>query len=242
MLDTIILRLSAPLMSFGGVVVDQNGFTRDFPAASMLTGLLGNSMGYFHQDFDKLNHLQNVLQFAVRCDNPGTKIIDYQTVNLGQEFMVDTGWTTSNKVQERKGSVSESTHQRFRHYISNANYTIALTLRIQNELLNLDKIEESLKNPARPIFLGRKCCIPSEPLFLMRIRAPSFIEALKNKQTFPPNMNKTLFHVWVPEEEEISGNFRLFPVTDERDWANQIHAGRRMIKECMITLQGESYE
>jgi len=37
-IDVILLRFDAPLMSFGGVLVDEHGVTRQFPGASMLTG------------------------------------------------------------------------------------------------------------------------------------------------------------------------------------------------------------
>ena len=42
MRNHLILTLEAPLMSFGGITIDHLGVTRDFPAASMLTGLLAN--------------------------------------------------------------------------------------------------------------------------------------------------------------------------------------------------------
>ena len=42
----LVLRLEAPLLAFGGVAIDQVGVTRDYPAASMLTGLLASALGY----------------------------------------------------------------------------------------------------------------------------------------------------------------------------------------------------
>ena len=39
------LDLAGPLMAFGGVAIDQVGPVRDFPAASMLTGLFANALG-----------------------------------------------------------------------------------------------------------------------------------------------------------------------------------------------------
>ena len=45
MVDALLLRLDAPLMSFGAPMVDSNGVIQEFPALSMLTGLLGNALG-----------------------------------------------------------------------------------------------------------------------------------------------------------------------------------------------------
>ena len=42
----MILALEAPLMAFGGETVDNYGVVRSFPAASMLTGLLANALGW----------------------------------------------------------------------------------------------------------------------------------------------------------------------------------------------------
>jgi CRISPR-associated Cas5-like protein len=40
-MDILLLRFDAPLMSFGGVMVDQHGPTDRFPGLAMLTGPAG---------------------------------------------------------------------------------------------------------------------------------------------------------------------------------------------------------
>ena len=62
----LVLRLEAPLLAFGGVAIDQVGVTRDFPAASMLTGLLANALGYRRTEWRKHQALQDSLIFAAR--------------------------------------------------------------------------------------------------------------------------------------------------------------------------------
>jgi CRISPR system Cascade subunit CasD len=54
----LVLRLEAPLMAFGGPIVDQIGPTRSFPGQAQITGLLGNALGYHHHDADALEALQ----------------------------------------------------------------------------------------------------------------------------------------------------------------------------------------
>jgi CRISPR system Cascade subunit CasE len=77
----LLLRFDAPLMSFGGTVVDQINPTRAFPGRAMLTGLFGNALGYRHGDADALAR-SSALRWAAREDRPGRPFIDYQTVNL----------------------------------------------------------------------------------------------------------------------------------------------------------------
>lgn len=49
------LLLEGPLLAFGGVRVDQFGPTRDFPAASMLVGLIGNALGWDRSDREAIS-------------------------------------------------------------------------------------------------------------------------------------------------------------------------------------------
>jgi CRISPR-associated Cas5-like protein len=91
MIDALILRLDAPLISFGGVMIDQNGVSRQYPARSMLTGLIANALGYDHRDADLLEALQSRIHQGVRCDVPGELLHDYQTVDLSQDVS-STRW------------------------------------------------------------------------------------------------------------------------------------------------------
>src|SRR5690606_15321069 len=128
-MDVLILRFDAPLMSFGAVVVDQKNPTWRFPGAAMLTGLLANALGWDHRDTDRLQALQERLRFAARWDAEPELLSDYQTVDLGQPFMVDTGWTSRGKREDRKGgSAATGTHQRWREHWANGVATIALAL------------------------------------------------------------------------------------------------------------------
>jgi len=53
-MKALILRLDAPLMSFGGVMIDQHGFIERFPGTSLLTGLVANALGWGHGDYERL--------------------------------------------------------------------------------------------------------------------------------------------------------------------------------------------
>lgn len=234
MIDAIILRFDAPLMSFGGVVIDQNGFTRMFPARSMLAGMLGNALGYDHRDAGMLQALQERIEHAVRCDRPGELLRDFQTVDLSQDFM-QTGWTTRGVAQGRAGAEAtrQGTHIRFRDYLADAVYTIALALEPPDGDPDAERLEAALRAPARPLFIGRKPCLPGAPIFLCRLRADSLrdtlIEAPLSKRA-----EGSRFRIWRPAAgPEERG---ALPLTDDRDWVNQIHVGRRFIVEEFIDV------
>ena len=70
-MDVLILRFDAPLMSFGAPIVDNQGEIQPYPALSMMTGLLGNALGFDHSEFDRLERLQERLRYASRQDRRG---------------------------------------------------------------------------------------------------------------------------------------------------------------------------
>lgn len=242
MLNILLLRLDAPLMSFGAPIVDNYGVIQAFPGRSQWTGLLANAMGYHHRDSDQLHRLQSRIRFAVRCDRPGIRIMDYQTVDLGQEFMRDdNAWTTRDKPDLRRGNLSNATgtHIRYRHYLADSIYTAAICLEPTNEYPDIETIAAAVRNPVRPLFIGRKCCLPASPLFLSYTEAPSLIESLVS---FPRIHNKRtdmkqdcLLSAWGDVDPNFQMPFaRTIPVTDERDWANQVHTGRRFLQHGLI--------
>jgi CRISPR system Cascade subunit CasD len=236
-MDMLLLRFDAPLMSFGGVMVDQHGPTDRFPGLAMLTGLLANALGYRHGDFERLQALQARIHFAARWDLEPEHIIDYHTVDLGQEKMRYPGWTTRGEPEHRAGGADAKfgTHIRYRHYWANGIMTLALTLEGVGAP-NLDELEATLRQPARPLFLGRKTCLPAAPLLLERVQAANVLEALCHCPIHPRaagSGNEALAACW-PVDIPGGVHARIVSRHDQRDWRNQIHTGRRDHQEGRI--------
>lgn len=239
-IDVLLLRFDAPLMSFGGVVVDERGPTLPFPTRSQLTGLLANALGYEHRDALRLQRLQERLRHAARRDRRGEHVEDYQTVDLGQDFLA-AGWTTRHAPESRGGgSAKTGTHIRHRFFWADAVFTVALTLDPAGESPTLNEVAAALQEPARPLFLGRKPCLPSRPLLLEppRIRAASLREALADAPTDRrARPEQGHFAAWWPDDDGTPPDereARRIPVYDQRDWANQIHTGRRFVWEGRV--------
>lgn len=239
-MQILLLRLAGPLMSFGTTRVDQMGSIQEFPGLSLLAGLLGNALGYSHAESDKLESLQACIRYAVRRDRGGARITDYQTVDLGQSFLVDTGWTTLGVMAERKGASGETTHIRFRDYWADAVFTVALTLRPGKASLSLDDLAHALAEPERPIFIGRKPCLPTEPILIGKVDASSLLDALIRAPFSPRHEDGVRIAAWWPEDESVEQACQVLCVTDERDWANQIHVGRRLMRTGFIDLPLEA--
>jgi CRISPR system Cascade subunit CasD len=237
-MDVLLLRFDAPLMSFGGVVVDNHGVTRAFPGRAMLAGLCANALGWDHRDADRTTALQSRLRYAAREDWRGTEIVDYQTVDLGQPFLAE-GWTTRGAPEGRKGGeAKKSTHIRYRHFLANAVYTVALALERPDEPPDLGTLAAAIASPERPLFLGRKCCLPARPLVLRTVRAEGVLAALEVEPRATRATRATpapeRLRAWWPADEGARRDARAIAVTDDRDWVNQVHVGRRFLWEGTI--------
>lgn len=225
-MDCLLLRLDAPLISFGGVVVDQINPVDRFPGRSLLTGLLGNALGWDHRDTDRLAELQDRLRHAARWDSVPERLIDYHTADLGQPFMQDTGWTTRGQREDRgSGAATSGTHQRYRHYWANACATVALTLAEPDRAPDLAALESALRLPARPLFLGRKTCMPAAPILLGRREAESLRAALAGEPLAdigPRRRPERIEACWPLDEAPA---MQVVEVTDQRDWRHNVHRG-----------------
>lgn len=246
MADFLVLRFDAPLQSFGGSAIDAYSVTDDFPGTSLLTGLVGNALGWEHRDAEKLTRLQGRLRFAARADRAGERLRDYQTVDLGDDdrptHLTGRGWTTWGAPEEREGSARYGTHQRYRDYVADGVLTVVVTLARADESPTLGDVAGALRQPARPLFLGRKCCLPSGPVLVGSLAARSCLEALKEAPWIRPNRLRGGdggLHpaVW-PDEPGEETPALLGRVADLRDWRNQVHTGRRYVRRGGIRREG----
>jgi len=240
----LILRFDAPIVSFGAPAVDQNGVVQAFPGLSMLTGLVANALGWKHRDADKLERLQDRVRYAARTDRRGEALLDYQTVDLGMDWMLPekAGWTTRGRIADRVGASGETTHQRYRHYRADSIHTVAVTL-VGDGPPSVDDVASALREPARPLFIGRKCCLPAGPVLLDVLETASPVKALSDTRR-ARRADVGLLPVSWWEGDDSTGAFgdsRVVPVTDERDWRNRIHVGRRLMREGHVDPPGAAY-
>jgi len=220
--DYLLLRLEAPLMSFGGVVIDNHGVEMPFPPPSMITGLLANALGYRRQDFDKHQRLQERLSLVVRCDRPGESLRDFQTAELDKS---DHGWTTRGEIESRDGGAGTyvGKHIRYRDYHADRSVLLAIWLEPFNEKPSLADLQQALKTPKRPLFLGRKSCLPSTYIDAGSVQAGSPIAALAEVPALEPE-NARVFEPVPLRDSPEPDDLRIGGL---RNWANQVHGGEQ---------------
>lgn len=227
----LLMRLRAPLIAFGGETIDNYGVIRDFPALSMVTGLFGNALGWDRGDDVKHNRLQERMVMGARLDADGQRLVDFQTAQLQAN---DKGWTTRGLVEERAGGAGTYTgpHLRYRHYHADMNVLVALRLQSADESPTLDELAAALDKPARPLFVGRKSCLPTDRLMAGWIEAGDILSAL---QLAEPSLPSNVRAQWPDGEGHLPGQQdRSLDVCDERNWTSGVHGGWRPVREGLL--------
>ena len=235
----LIVRLEAPLMAFGGETIDNLGVIRPFPAASMLTGLFANALGWRRVERERHQILQDRMVFASRIDREpagGVRMTDFQTAKLAGG---DRGWTTRGAPEGRAGGANtyHSPHLRYRDYYSDMRVTVALRLEPAEDAPTLDELAEALQEPRRPLFIGRKPCLPSAPLFGDFVEGDTTLEALLDAVSPGEGRGESCRLLWPQGEgvDEIPSN-RTYMLTDQRNWdSSGLHGGGRWVCEGVVS-------
>ena len=226
----LLIRLSSPLIAFGGETIDNYGVIRDFPALSMVTGLMANALGWDRGDDALHNRLQERLRMGTRLEAPGLRLTDFQTAQLGAN---DKAWTTWGTVEERRGGAAsyDSPHLRYRDYHADRTALLAIRLEPAQDAPTLDEVAQALDRPQRPLFIGRKPCLPAGRLVAGWLDADSVLQALQ----LAPLASKvqSLRAQWPDGEGQLLGD-RLVDVCDERNWTSGVHGGWRPVREGVI--------
>ena len=230
----LLMRLEAPLIAFGGETIDNYGLIRDFPALSMVTGLLANALGYRREESELHARLQSRLVVGARLDGETQRLTDFQTAQLGA---ADKGWTTWGSPEERRGGAGSynSPHLRYRDYLASLNVLVALRLEPAVEIPTLDDLAQALDRPARPLFIGRKTCLPSRRVFAGWQEATNILEALK-AVPFPESPIRLRLQ-W-PDGEGVLAGDRVLDLCVERNWSSGVHGGWRPVREGVFDTPG----
>ena len=225
-MDCLIIRLAAPLMSWGGDQVDGTvAPSHRFPALSMAVGLIGNALGLERHDSRRHQELQDDIIFACRIDREptGPNLVDLQTSEIGAD---DRGWTTRGIPEGRAGAreTYENRNISEMEYLQDAVATMAIAVAPGSHAPDTQEIAAALQGPFRTLFIGRKPCVPSGQLYVRILQAPDPLHAL--------------LHAPLAEGTAHQATVRLQWTSDSRS-RNQIQHGGKSMQTQTISAQGK---
>jgi len=161
-LYTLLLRLSAPLQSWGSESVYDNRETDYMPTKSGVIGMIAAALGRKRDAM--LDDLAN-LRFGVRIDCQGVRLHDFQITQMGEKLNANL----SNRV-----------------YLSDAIFLAGLSC---EDVAFLEDLEEALTHPKFFMFLGRRSCPPTQPLVL-GIRNCDLYQSLLEEEWLVPDWRR----------------------------------------------------
>ncbi len=137
-MSTLLLRLAAPLQSWGVASKFDTRDTAREPTKSGVIGLLAAALG--RRRTEGLDDLKD-LRFGVRIDQPGTFLRDFHTARLNEQ---EPPFVTT------------------RYYLADAVFLVGL----EGGANLLQELMLALENPVFPLYLGRRSCPPAGQLVL----------------------------------------------------------------------------
>ncbi len=135
----LLLRLAGPLQAWGDSSRFARRETRSEPTKSGVLGLLAAAQG--RRRADPVEDLVR-LRFGVRVDQPGKLQRDFQTAHRWSE--------------EKSMPLS------YRYYLADAVFVAA----VEGDRSLLEGLDEAVRRPAYPLYLGRRSCPPAGKLTL----------------------------------------------------------------------------
>jgi CRISPR system Cascade subunit CasD len=170
--NTLFLRLTGPMQSWGTSSRFQLRRTDAYPSKSGVLGLLLCAKGIRRELSEQALSTLTPLLMGVRVDLGGTFDWDYHTA--GAKTGIRRADGKGPKVTESTGKLETLLSRR--QYLYDASFLVAL----QGDKSIILDCAHHLQDPIWPSFLGRKCCVPSEPVFAGTGSFQNLTEALSS--------------------------------------------------------------
>ena len=169
--NTLFLRLAGPMQSWGTSSRFQLRRTDAYPSKSGVLGMILCAKGVRREDSSKELAVLSSILMGVRIDRSGTLDWDYHTA--GAKIGIRSA---DGKIKKTASTGEYEALLSRREYLYDASFLVAL----QGDKDAIDRCANALQNPIWPLFLGRKCCVPGEPVFAGTGSFPSLTEALSS--------------------------------------------------------------
>ena len=222
--NTLFLRLAGPMQAWGTSSRLQLRRTDLYPSKSGVLGMLLCARGVRREDSTPALEPLKLLLMGVRVDRDGSLDWDYHTAGA------KIGIRKAEGGIKKTASTGEfETLISHRQYLYDASFLVAL----QGDADIISDYAGYLSNPEWPVFLGRKCCIPAEPVFIGMGRFNTLAEALSS---IP----------WRPRIDAVDRDdnreTRTLDIYMEHPPGSQVPAGAKLVYDVPTTFGFWGYE
>jgi CRISPR system Cascade subunit CasD len=154
----LVLRLAGPMQSWGSHSQFNRRETDAEPTKSGIVGLLAAALG--RRRADPIEDLLE-LRLGVRTDRPGSLLRDYHTLSDYRGGPLPSAAVNAKGIQ-KPTAPAKYTHVTQRYYLQDAVFVAAVNG--PHDLLSA--LAAAVRSPAFPLALGRRSCVPTQPLLV----------------------------------------------------------------------------
>ncbi len=210
----LALTLVAPFQSWGASSKFKERTTLEHPTRSGIIGILCAACGVDREDVQGLQRI-NEVSIKVYTFARGRRLTDFHTVGGGYD-------SKFLNVSVKADGTSGDTVITHRDYLQESRFGII----VSGKASLVESLADAVRNPKWGVWLGRKNCIPSEPLFTaLTDEESAAVAALKKRDDSEPIQ----IVAEVSSLEESSDSIMDIPL----DFSKRKYASRRVVRETM---------
>ncbi len=183
-MDYLVFRLYGPMASWGQAAVGGDRPSGMAPGRGALLGLLCAALGIRRGQADKLAWVSQNVVFSVKQQTEGGLMRDYHTVQTPAQ---DKKYRHRTRKSELSGPKNKlNTVLSSRDYRTDGVWVVAVesmgVADHDGNVLSLRALQQALRQPAFPLYLGRKSCPLAVPLSPEIVSAEHPRQALDTEQ------------------------------------------------------------
>lgn len=165
----LLLWLEAPMQSWGHDSRFSSRDSLDFPTKSGVLGLLCCARGVKDKQVEWLSEFAELDMRVDAFTRMDRNRKPYPTSPLSDFHMVGSGYNDNDpwqnllipKTNDGKNAVGGGSKMTYRRYLQDMAFAVALEMPSRH----IDAVANALQAPVWDVYLGRKCCVPTEVIF-----------------------------------------------------------------------------
>lgn len=177
-MNYLVFQLQAPLTAWGETAVGEYRPSANYPSESALVGLLAAALGIDRSDETQHQKLRTELCFAIGVQSAGRLLRDYQTAQVPGRVSLKNRLHRTRRDELNMPKEELNTILSTRDYRQHAACLVAVQTKTDSEFSLVD-LTEAIQQPKFVLYLGRKTCPPSLPLWPQVVAADNALQAFE---------------------------------------------------------------